>query len=89
MKTCKTQSVVLMGRGKGAGGGEKLIPKLNPQLIIFPQENGAFSARVRALTSPFESPFNFPRAAVFHYSPTNTVNLFICLQNTKPKIENV
>ena len=62
MKTCKTQSVVLMGRGKGAGGGEKLIPKLNPQLIIFLKENQRFSARVRASTAPFKYPFNFPSA---------------------------
>ena len=53
------------GAWKRAGGGEKLVPELNPQLIIFPKENGAFSTRVRALTSPFESPFNF-RAAVFY-----------------------
>ena len=53
------------GAWKRAGGGEKLVPELNPQLIIFLKENGAFSTRVRALTSPFESPFNF-RAAVFY-----------------------
>ena len=53
------------GAWKRAGGGEKLVPELNPQLIIFPKENGALSTRVRALTSPFESPFNF-RAAVFY-----------------------
>ena len=54
------------GAWKRAGGGEKLIPELNPQLIIFTKENGPFSTRVRALTSPFDSPFNFLRAAVFY-----------------------
>ena len=54
------------GAWKRAGGGEKLIPELNPQLIIFLKENGTFSTRVRALTSPSESPFNFARAAVFY-----------------------
>ena len=63
-KTCKTQSVALMGRGQRAGGGEKLSPKLIPQLIILPKQNQRFSARVRASTAPSKSPFNFPRAAV-------------------------
>ena len=52
--------MVLMGRGKGAGGGQKLSPKLIPQLIISPEENQRFSARVRASTAPSRSPFNFP-----------------------------
>ena len=54
------------GAWKRVGGDEKLLPELNPQLIIFLEENDAFSARVRALTSPFASPFNFLRASVVY-----------------------